>query len=130
MKRVLRIAIALLLAMVLLDMVFIFSTRSIIYDAKRAVMGEIEPNEDIGALIRYYRRDDLSRSSELTTKLTIIPIYSIHNFHTGYMYIIYSEETTNKSTGELIHGSWCIPSKWKIERIMGKWKVVQIIEDP
>ena len=130
MKRGMRMVVIVFISLVVLNAVLIICSSTVIYDAKRVFKGEIEPSEEIGALIRYYPRNDSRYASELKTKITIIPLFAIHNFRNGYVYVLYSEETRDKATGEIIHGSSGITSCWKIKKFMGKWRVVDITESP
>lgn len=61
--------------------------------------------------------------------MRITRLLVIHNGRHGYMYVIYSREYMDAEKN-IINASCNVPSKWEIEKIDGKWTIIDIEESP
>jgi len=111
----------------LLYFAMLIDTNSVIDDVKNIMHGNVEESAiDNSPLRTYYRRGDLrtvSVDANITRK------FVLHNFSDGYIWVKYTCEGFD-SKGSKTYGSWEIPSRWKIHKENGKWKVIEIKERP
>lgn len=120
-KKIMAILIAGFLFVVYITM--IASVSSLFREATTVML-----NKQIGkdCLQRY----DTSRyGNEAERSARIVPLFVIHNGQKGYAYVCYSYDVKNKD-GTLLCASSSTFSKWKIERLDGKWNVTNIVEKP
>ena len=128
-KRLMRIVAIMFLVLVFIYLLIIIDTYSIRRDAMRVFHAEIDiENEDYGALIRYYPKVKDIENTE--TKAIIIPLISYHNFSEGYVWVTYIAESKDKTTGEVLYGTYGAFSQWMIERKDHRWIVTEINEAP
>lgn len=88
-----------------------------------------ENDEEYGVLSRY--ATDTDQYSDAAFNEHSLELWSAHlNEDDGWIWVYYSSETFNHD-GSTAHGSWRIPSLWKVEKNnIGEWIVVQIREHP
>jgi hypothetical protein len=80
-----------------------------------------------GLLARYATAADLYDDAALNTHS--LKLWSAHLGQTeGWIWVYYSSETVDND-GTTVHGSWRVPSLWKVEKnANGEWTVTQILE--
>jgi hypothetical protein len=88
-----------------------------------------ENDEEYGLLSRY--ATDTDQYGDVGFNEHSLELWSAHlGEDEGWIWVYYSSETFNHD-GSLAHGSWQIPSLWKLEKNdTGEWVVVQIREHP
>ncbi len=88
-----------------------------------------ENEESYGLLARY--ATDTDSYGDTAFNEHSLELWSAHlGKDEGWIWVYYSSETFNYD-GSTAHGSWRIPSLWKVERNdNGEWVVVQIREHP
>lgn len=88
-----------------------------------------ENEERYGVLSRYATATDLWNDLSFTNYS--LTLWSAHlGAADGYLWVHYSRETFDRE-GNIVTGSWNIPSLWKVEKDdTGAWVVVQIKEHP
>ncbi len=88
-----------------------------------------ENEEEYGLLSRYATPTD--SYGDVAFNVHSLELWSAHlDADEGWIWVFYSSETFNHD-GSTAHGSWRIPSLWKVEKNdTGEWIVVQIREHP
>ena len=88
-----------------------------------------ENEEEYGLLARYATATD--RYSDVSFNEHSLELWSAHlEEDEGWIWVYYSSETF-RHDGSTAHGSWKVPSLWKVEKNdIGEWVVVQIREHP
>jgi len=110
--------------------VMLIDTSSVMREVRDAFLGKIESSENIGGEINYYNFNSDYPDEKLgKADLTLIRLFTLHNFHEGYIGAYYSYAAYDEA-GDLITGSWRIPTKWKIHKENGKWEITDIYEAP
>lgn len=66
-------------------------------------------------------------NNNYTVNLEVKKVYTIHNFKSGYLWIIYSVDVLD-NYGKTITASTNIPVKLKIKKNNSKWEVIDIDE--
>jgi hypothetical protein len=86
-----------------------------------------ENEEAYGLLARYATSTDSYGDAAFNTHS--LELWSAHlGQEDGWIWVYYSSETFNHD-GSTAHGSWRVPSLWKVEKSeTGEWVVVQILE--
>lgn len=108
----------------------LFDTSSLMREVRDAFLGKIDSSENIGGEIDYYNFNaDFPDEKLENADLTLIRLFTLHNFHDGYMWAYYSYAAYDE-TGDLITGSWRVPTKWKIHKENGNWEITEIFEAP
>lgn len=117
--------IAILIAGVLLTVqVAMIASVLLFFREVTAVMLNEQVSED--CLQRY----DTSRyGNDVERSAKVIPLLVIHNGQKGYADVCYSYDVKNKD-GALLCASKGIFSRWRIERVDGKWNITRITEKP
>ena len=126
-KKVVIVAIGIILVIYL---AMFIDTNSLMGEVRDAFLWKIDPAETANRPIdayNYSRRADTETLGDV--HLTLMRLFVLHNFKDGYVWAYYSYEARN-SEGEIITGSWHIPTKWKIHKENGVWEITQIIEAP
>ena len=118
----------LFLLLIIFYAVLFLNTNSVMKYAKEVFSGEaaLEKVIDSPLYIHYYPKNE----PELyKVDLKLHRTFVFHNFSDGYIWIKYDVAHIDKS-GYEFSGSRNISARWKIHKENGKWKVVEVKEDP
>ena len=113
--------------LILVYIVMFISTNSVIHDVENIMYGNVKKSfTENSPVSAYNRKDDFGTTS---VNVEIKRIFVLHNFFDGYMWVNYTCEGFDNE-GNRTYGDWKVPARWKIHRENGKWKIVEIKEDP
>ena len=119
-----------LLIIVVVYMAMLLDTNDLMKEVRNAFSWKTERSETIGRPIDAYNGIKRANSETLgETKLTLIRLFTFHNFRDGYVWAYYTYYAYN-AEGGLITGSVSITTKWKIHKENGKWEIIEIFEAP
>ena len=130
--RVIKIVITVIfIALLSLYLTMFFTTNSLIRDVRSALLIEVDSYQTAGRAIDVYNNSwVLERGRGVgRVDLTLIRLFTIHNFQRGFIYVYYSCEVYDES-GELLTGSRSIITRWEIEKLNGEWEIMKIFERP
>ena len=129
-KKAHRIITTILSVILIIYLAMLVNTNSLMRYVRDVFLWRVDSAETIGRPINRYNDSNRLATVELgEVKLTLIRMFTLHNFRDGYIWAYYSYEA-HDTDGEIITGSWRIPTKWKIHKENGVWKIVEIIEAP
>lgn len=103
------------------------NTNSVVNNVENIMSGNVEKSITQNTPLDQYNRKGDFGTVKVDVKLN--RLFVLHNFNKGYMWMLYTYEGYDKDNNRT-YGAWNILSKWKIEKINGKWEVVNIIGEP
>jgi hypothetical protein len=106
----------------------LIDTNPLINEVNNVSLGNISREETRGFPIDRYnirRRYDVE---VLNAEVSIIRLFTIHNFREGYIWVRYTNKSENVEG--LRMGSHRVLAKWRIIKDNGKWSIVEIFEKP
>ena len=123
-KRGLVILVSIFVTIVVVYLSLFIPTLSVIKTVKSVYCGEISAKSDSPI-----RRYDLSNRypTMVYADMKIIPLFVIHNWQHGYMYVLYSSKYMDAEKN-VLNASCNILSKWEIEKKNGEWIIIDIEE--
>jgi hypothetical protein len=113
----------------------LIDTNSVMKEVRDAFLWKVDPAETINKPIDAYNyaTSAAGYAEEHRTfgkaNLFLVRLCVMHNFKDGYIWAWYCCQASD-TEGELLRGSWYIPTKWKIHKENGKWEITKIIEAP
>jgi hypothetical protein len=113
-----------IIALIAVYIVMLCDTDSVLQDFRDCVSGEVSENLKDSALYELYYNAN-AESAEVKVRRNFV----IHNFTKGVIYANYTYHVFDKDGNE-VRGSHKVPTKWYIEKINGRWSVVDIDERP
>ena len=129
-KLIIKIILGLFATAIVIYIALLVSTNGLMKEVKSVFLGNIDILETEGKPIDRYNIDKYLINKELgDVKLSIVRIFTLHNFSDGYIWIRYTFEAKD-TVGKVITGSYNIPAKWKIHKRAGKWEIAEIYEAP
>lgn len=102
------------------------STASVVEYAEAVFRGEIPISETKGYPVNMYNIQSYIEIENMDLKIT--PIFALHNFFRGYLWVHYSC-VVYKQNGDMAYVAVAY-SRWKIQREDGEWKIIEISEKP
>jgi len=108
----------------------LLNTNSIMKDVRSAFLCKTDISETEGREIDRYNTQHYFEDEERamgSVDLTLFRLFTLHNFRNGYIWAYYSR-TAHDKDGGLVTSSLYHTTKWKIEKINGKWEIVEIFE--
>ena len=128
MKKVKNIVLVVFSIVFIAYLLMVFDTNSLMREVRDAFHWRIDRSETVGKPLHSF---NMNREHETLGKsrLFLIRLLVIHNFREGWIWAHYTYQSFNEE-GQLITGSVCIPTKWRIEKIDGKWEIIDIFEAP
>ena len=130
MKKVRIIVSLIFLALVIIYVAMLLSTNPLMAEVREVFSGDVSQSDTEGRAIHGYNINKRASSANLgDVELTVVRLFVLHNFNNGYIWAFY-RYLAYDTEGELITGSWNIPTKWQIQRESGRWEIVKIFEEP
>ena len=127
-KKVLKITLTVFAVIMAIYAIMLLNTNSLMKDVKSAFLCKTDLSETVGKPINRYNYQGYFDNEEVgKVNLFLCRLFTLHNFRNGYIWAYYTVEAKN-TEGKLITGSHRVPTKWKIEKINGKWEIVEIFE--
>ena len=116
-----------LLFLIIIYILMFINTNSVTNYAKKVMLGKVALDETNNTPLTRYNVAAYYPHTEMDAKIT--RLFVCHNFFDGYMWVYYSYEAKDND-GNIVSGTWGVVSKWKIHREDGKWRIVDIDEQP
>ena len=127
-KKVFKIIKIVLLTIAVAYAVMFFDTNGLMKEVRNCFLWKVDRSETVGRPIDAYNYIEHHVGAKLgKANLTLIRLFTFHNFQDGYIWAWYSYQAYNED-GELLTGSLYIPTKWKIHKENGKWEIIEIFE--
>ena len=104
-----------------------FSTNHLIEYVENVMLGNVLVEDTAGTPLERYNNRDIYENAQV--QVSIIRLFTIHDFSNGYIWVKYTYETQKNDMGILVSTADVI-SRWKIKRENGVWKIVEIKENP
>jgi len=110
--------------------IILLNTNSLMREVRSTFLGEVDPSEtpnrgihayNLGRHVNHYDCYDVD--------LTVIRLFTFHNFHKGYVWVYYNYKVFDENR-ELISGSQNVFSKWRIQKEGETWEIIDIFERP
>ena len=98
------------------------STVSVAKDVENVILGNVSKEETKGTPLNQYND---RRSPDSIIESSVIPVFSIHNFFDGYMFVRVRYQEKDEQ-GKLLRGSGPSIERWKIHRNNREWTVVEV----
>ena len=122
-----RIVMGTLLFLIGIYILLFINTNSVTNYAKKVMLGKVALDETNNTPLDRYNVAADYPHTKMDAKIT--RLFVCHNFFDGYMWVYYSCEATDND-GDLVFGVRGLVSKWKIHREDGKWRIVDIDQQP
>ncbi len=125
-----RVWIVIIAIILIIYSVMLINTNSVMKEVRDAFLWKTDPVVtadkpiDMYNDVSYWDKENLGKVNLLLVRLS-----AWHNFQDGYIWAWYCYVAYDKK-GELITGSWYIPTKWKIHKENRKWEIIEIYEAP
>jgi hypothetical protein len=126
-KKIFTAITIMILTILFVYMVMFIDTNSLLDETKNVFCGKVEASDIEDMPVSRYNVTDSNQDA--VVKLELHRLFTLHNFNDGYIWMNYSCEATSVQ-GDIDYGADNIYSVWKIHKEKGKWKIVEIIEDP
>ena len=123
------IALSITIIIITLYLVMFFNTNQVVEDVENVMESKVDRSVTEGLPIHMYNRKGLLDLEATSYNVKIRRIFVIHNLFEGYIWVNYTRQGFDDE-GNLVHGSWEIPSRWRIKRMNGEWEIVEIEEAP
>lgn len=129
-EKVIKIIVSIISIILIIYGYMFFDTNSLMKQVRDAFLWKIDCSETMDKPIDAYNYNRYAiNEAKGKVNLTLFRIFTLHNFHDGYIWAYYSYEAYNE-TGDLLTGSKSILTKWKIHKKNGQWEIVEIFEAP
>jgi hypothetical protein len=129
-KKVLGITAIIVIILIFMYVTMLFDTNSLMVEVKEVFMWKVDRAETDGRAISMYNDSDRAANVDLGyVSLRLVRLFTLHNFRSGYIWAVYSYAAYD-TQGEIITASWNVRTKWYIQKIDGRWEIIEIIEPP
>jgi len=111
----------------------LISTNSLMREVESVFLLEVDRSVTEGRAIDLYNwvADSIDATDREVGEinLSLRRAWVWHNFRNGYIWAEYTHVVYDID-GNMVTGSWRVPTKWRIERMNGSWEIVEIFERP
>lgn len=102
---------------------------SVVKNVKEVFLGNVDIADTVTKPIDRYNINYYSEHEHTKKKITIIPLFALHNFKDGHIWVVYSFVAKNDD-GEILTASDIVLTKWQIHYENREWEITGIEEAP
>jgi len=106
----------------------LIDTNPLMDEVKDVFLGKLIIEETQGFPIDRYNLRYRNDAELLSEELSIVRLFTIHNFREGYIWARYTHY--RQYAERQLSGSYRVTTKWRIEKVDRKWRIVEIHERP
>ena len=108
--------------------IMLIDTNPLMDEVKDVFLGKLIIEETQGFPIDRYNLRYRNDAELLSEELSIVRLFTIHNFREGYIWARYTHY--RQYAERQLSGSYRVTTKWRIEKVDRKWRIVEIHERP